>query len=205
VVVSNDGCEDIQLNDYTISMYMNRHTEAVHGNKYQSLVLPVETIASGASFTICNHFASEWDSLASFASTCDFFTTGGYNGGLQHSGDDTIVLMKSGDTIDTTGQIGAYTACGSSSRYCKNQACVKTSTGAWGTSSWTCGLSKDVEPRQLSEFVGVGVSPSCDTEPTCSVTCSIDNSTLSVTHDTTSGHSTHKCHKDGTGCTCECA
>jgi hypothetical protein len=119
--------------------------------------------------------------------------------------------MKSGDTIDTAHRSDRRLHRMWLQRIPlrRTGCCVKTPTGAWGTSScpWTCGLSKVVEPRQLSEFVGV--SPSCDTEPTCSATCSTDNGILSVTHGTR--YHLRPLHPQvpqgrGTGgCTCECA
>jgi hypothetical protein len=218
-VVSNDGCADVQLSDYTISLY--HCTEDSDGivscaagtsdpALYQSLVLPTETIAPGASFTICNLRISEYSESAVFADTCDFFTTGGIQGGMHYTGDDTVVLMKSGVTIDTIGAIGSPTHCGSSATTCAEQACVKTAPGAWvngdhvhGATAWDCGLTADVDPTTLSSFVGV--SPSCP--GACSVTCSLSTGHVLVTHDTTSDHSHHRCYKEpGTSsdCTCEC-
>jgi len=213
VVVSNDGCIDVQLNDYTISMYMNKNTNTNSNSNYQSLTLPVETIASGASFTICNLKASTSNGISSdFIAGCDFFTTGGNNGGLQHNGDDTIVLKKGAATIDTIGEIGEYTFCGSSARYCKDQSCVKTTAGAWGSSAWTCGLPKNQDTQTLSAFVGV--SPSCGSG-TCSKTnelgscgsdlhCCHDSGVLRVTHGPTSA-TEHRCFVTANDeCQCEC-
>jgi hypothetical protein len=46
-VVSNDGCADIQLSDYTISLYHGKYIGTMHAELCQSLVLPDETIAPG--------------------------------------------------------------------------------------------------------------------------------------------------------------
>jgi predicted extracellular nuclease len=204
-VVSNDGCTDVQLNDYTIAMYMNQYTGTTDVNKYQLLALPVETIASGASFTICNMFSSTQSGHdANFVAGCNYFTTDGMNGGLQHNGEDgdTIVLKKGAATIDTIGELGELTFCGSSSTKCKDQACVKTTAGAWGSSAWTCGLPKNVAPETLTGFVGSLAS--CPTAPTCSVHCSVSSGILQVTHDTTSAHTHHMCYKEASACVCKC-
>lgn len=48
-------------------------------------------------------------------------------------------------------------------------------------------------------------NPPSPPTPACTVHCSIDSTgILEVTHDTTSGHTSHKCFKDGPGCTCTC-
>jgi hypothetical protein len=163
----------------------------------------------GASFTICNLRISEYSESAVFANTCDFFTTGGIGGGMSYDGDDTIQLMKGAVLIDTIGVMGGPTHCGGSANTCEQQACVKTAPGAWvngnhapGATAWTCGLSKDVDPRTLPAFIAAvpAFTPTCD----CSVHCSIISNHVIVTHDTSSDHSHHKCYKNGSGCDCEC-
>jgi hypothetical protein len=194
---------------------MNRNNNVNSNSGYQSLALPVQTIASGASFTICNLKASTSNGISSdFIAGCDYFTPDGTtaNGGLQHNGDDTIVLKKGAATIDTIGEIGEWTHCGSSTRWCKNQACVKTTPGAWGSSAWTCGLPKNQDTQTLSAFVGV--SPSCGT---CSknnelgscgsdLTCCHDSGLLVVTHGTPSNGATeHRCFVTANDdCQCDC-
>jgi hypothetical protein len=122
--------------------------------------------------------------------------------------------MRSTATIDTIGAIGSLTHCGSSSTRCQDQACVKTSVGAWvngaaapWTGAWTCALSKDFEPTTLAEFVAAEATftPSCP--GACSVHCSVISNHVIVTHDTTSDHSHHRCYKEpspSSDCTCEC-
>jgi hypothetical protein len=48
-----------------------------------------------------------------------------------------------------------------------------------------------------------------DAAPLCSVQCTVETTgssdIIKVHHDTVSGHSTHRCYKQGTDCVCVCA
>jgi hypothetical protein len=121
-----------------------------------------------------------------------------------------VRLIEKGDLeIKDKTCIGILTAAGTVTRKCAaGNFNAKTIETEWfsGSEEFSVELAAMTD-HPTEKIYHDDVKITCRECNTCSVTCSIDSETgiLAVLHDTTSGHSQHKCFKTDEGsCKCEC-